>query len=258
MTNPASRNEQPVSSLPVEVKHTMQASEIKAPVAENFAVAIGVPALVGSVLTAAAYLTGVAFQQAYLTSFQVNYGLFVKGSSDYFLFAFQAILELLPTWFRIFGENFGFLGAIFGLLLLCVLVNMGGEMLDRSSRLKKMRIRIQSSKLLAVLGQLFLLPTLGLAVIYYIPLFLALLLILPVELGSYSGRRAAQADMERFEKGCKPIKNSSAFCTQIMENGNGIAYGFVIETSDKYVALNKDVKARVLPIKESEFMPFNN
>jgi hypothetical protein len=79
---------------------------------------IGLPALVGSFLTAAAYLTGVAFQQAYLISAQVNDELFVKSSSDYFLFAFQAIPELIPAGLCVWGENFDLLGAIFGLLLL--------------------------------------------------------------------------------------------------------------------------------------------
>ncbi|HEX7634847.1 MAG TPA: hypothetical protein VF427_06180, partial [Noviherbaspirillum sp.] len=138
-----------------------------------------------------------------------------------------------------------------------ILIQIGGNALDNTERMKRARAKASQSKVFAVIGKLLFVPTISVAVIiYYIPIFLMFLLILPVALGEISANRTAKSDMARFEQGCKPIKRSSAFCTQIVENGKPIAQGFVIETSDKYVALVDHGRARVVPIKEREFLPF--
>jgi hypothetical protein len=219
---------------------------------------IGVPAIIGSTFTAATYLTGMAYHQKYLTYFHVNHGLFQKSSSEYFLFAWRSVVEILPGWLILAGADFRVPVVVFAMCLFGILIKMFSQALDRTERMERIRAKTRNSKAFATFGELIFVPTIGLAAIYYVPILLTLVLILPVEIGGIGAKQAAKADMARFEKGCKPVKGNDDFCIQIRETGKMIAHGFVIETSDKFIAIFEDGKARVLPIKEQEFLPFQN
>ncbi|WP_292933156.1 hypothetical protein [Noviherbaspirillum sp.] len=246
------KKEHAVIQLPVTAPNEAQ----KKAKHETFFEWMGTPAIILSILTAAAYLTGIAFHQEYFTYFQVNHGFFPKSSSDYFLFAYRAILEILPAWLNFAGTDLRMVVILFfALVSTSIIIKIGG-MLDNSERMKRVRARANKNKIFALIGELLLAPTIGFAAVYYIPIFIAILMIIPVGVGSFGGQKAAKADMERFEKGCQTSKGSDAFCTQIIDEENIIASGFIIDISDKYVALIENGNAKVVPIKEREFSSF--
>jgi len=215
-------------------------------------------AIVLSILTPTAYLTGVAFHQAYMQTLKINYELYPKSSADYFLYAFNALFKLVPEWLQIAGTDLRVVGVVLYVSLVIGLINKGGSLLDNSPWMKRHREKAKTSKAFRLFGEIMLVPVIGLMVIYYIPILLVILMITPVLVGEVGGQKVANADKAGFEGGCAHPKRKSAFCTQMLEAGKPVAIGFVIDASDKFVAMIDNGVARSIPIKDREFSEFRN
>lgn len=213
-------------------------------------------AVVLSILTPTAYLTGLVFHQVYMHTLRINYELYPKSSADYFLYAFKSLFELLPAWLQIAGTDLRVVGVVLFVSVAIGLINKGGSLLDNSQWMKRHREKAKTSKAFSLFGEIMLVPIIGLTVIYYIPILLVILMITPVLVGEAAGHKVAIADKAGFEGGCAHPKSKSAFCTQVLEAGKPVALGFVIDVSDKFVAVIDNGVARSIPIKDKEFLEF--
>lgn len=254
MTKDLSESKPETAQAPIST--VSDASEAKQTILDSFIRAIGIPTIVGSTLTAGAYLTGLAYHQAYLAQFKVIEGLFPKSSSEYFLYAFQAAIELLPAGLVVAGTDLRIPAILFGTVLFVMLIAKASKALEKSERLKHLQLKARQNKKFQLFGEFLALPAITVAATFYVVLALTFILILPAILGGISGKHAAENEMKRFAKGCKSIKGSIAFCTRILDGETTVAQGFIIQSSDRYVALIEDGKSRVIPIKEREFLPF--
>ncbi|WP_211468366.1 hypothetical protein [Collimonas silvisoli] len=219
-------------------------------------------AFILAILTPTAYLIGVAFYQSYMRTLRVAFELYPKTSTDYFLYAFEALLEFFPSGLKSAGTDIRIIAAVFGVLVYIALMNIGAawleSWLDSSEWMKRRREKVKMSKSIGLLGDIFLMPTVVLMAIYYIPIFITLLMLIPVLVGQSAGRDVALRDKAGFEGGCTNPKDKKAFCTQVLDGGKPVAVGFVVEASEKFVALIADGVARSIPIKDKEFVEFRN
>ena len=214
------------------------------------------PAFFFSLLTATAYLTGVAFQEANLSTLKIPYGLFPKSSPDYFILAFRAVIELFPSEFSSPLKNIGAAIAIVAGLFMISAINIFGEFLGKSARMKDFQERARTNKLLNFIGKLLFAPAIGLMVLFYVPTAFIILMTIPVVVGLSGGAKAAQSEIASYEGGCAKPKGKGVHCTQIIEGTTPVATGFIIDMSDKYVAIYVDGEAKAIPIKDRDFLPY--
>lgn len=211
-----------------------------------------------STLTAAAYLTGVAFHQGYLHTYKVSYGLFPKTSSEYFLYAYSAILELVPQFFS-FDKTTGLLiiSAFCALVLIFSLRRLG-KYIDDSVAVAKIRTKVRSAKSFGLVGDLFFYPVLGVVIPLYLLFLLFFLLLAPALVGELGGERAAKREIAAQEGGCAKPKGVNAYCIDILASDKLLARGFIVDMSEKYVAIRVDGLTKTIPIKDRDFVPFVN
>jgi hypothetical protein len=211
-----------------------------------------------ALLTPAAYLTGVSFHQSYLETFQIPYGLFPKASSDYFLFAYRAVMEAMPAWMNFLAKEHWPAVLIFLVLLYFSGFVKFARWIEKREFSKRTTERLRNNRAMKFISELLFVPAIGLAAIFYIPTATVILLVIPIYIGSTGGEKAAQSDLMRFQGGCSQPKDQKAFCTSIIDNGKPNGAGFVIDASEKYVALLDGEKLKVLKIDAIEFSSFGS
>jgi hypothetical protein len=74
-------------------------------------------------------------------------------------------------------------------------------------------------------------------------------MVLPVELGSAAAVAITQDDMADYAKGCSAHSHGK-HCFNLVESGNVVATGFVIQQSKDNVALWDNGKVKLLPMEK--------
>lgn len=207
-------------------------------------------ALIASTLTSAAYLIGVAFHQTYLTALKVPYTLHKKDSSDYFLYAFQALLELFPMWLT---ESTKLNGAVLIFLISTAwfLANLVIEWVSNSELRRRSKNRTISSKW-QIVGKAALYPTAMIFFAIYIPLLLSIIMLFPVLIGEKMANKVAARDIKSMNIPCDSNQKKQAYCSDIVDGEKTIATGYMIDTSEKYATIFENGRSRSIPIEGRE------
>lgn len=211
-----------------------------------------------SILTYTAYLIGMIYYQEYMNSMHFNYQIFPKNSTDYFIYCYNALINLFPTWLVAEISGIRIVVVIVSLCVLLGAVNLGGKLISESKWMIHHQKGIGQNKRIRLAGHFFLPPFLALVFLYYTPIFLSIVLFVPVLIGGQMGRKVAAEDIKKYERGCDVKKNAGIYCTEVIEAGKKISVGFVIDASDKYIAILDGGRARTIPISGKEFSELNS
>lgn len=196
----------------------------------------GVPILFAAfvpMLTGAAYLTGLAYYQTYLHVFHVSAALVPITTADHFVYAYFAISLLVQGILK----SFWIAAVIAGLVFWAVFQWLLMDSLSGKVRQSRLGISVQAwlrRRLNPAASRLIFMPAALTVATIYLILFLAIMLIIPVELGRTAGRLRAQEDISAFSKGCDHPAGSS-FCNSILESGKQPINGYIIGGSEKNV-----------------------
>lgn len=201
----------------------------------------------------ASYLTGVAYHQAYLNAFRIPLNLLEKSTADYFLYAYMAVAE---SGMRLLGFSglVAILAFIFGAYFW-----QGLRWVDRrttqSSQLQWLRSRMHTKPLLRLLGNLVLVPTLVIG-FSYLAFALFVIFIMPMMFGQAAGARRAIEDATAFKLGCDKVQPGSQYCSDVFEDGSStrIAGGFIIDSSEKYIAIYESDAVRTFHVEGKRFV----
>ncbi|MGF6272337.1 hypothetical protein ABIB38_000679 [Massilia sp. UYP11] len=203
-------------------------------------------------LSGAAYLTGVAYHQAYLNAFRIPLNLLEKSTADYFLYAYMAVAE---SGMRLLGSGLVVIAAfIFGAYFWQSL-RWVDRKTTQSSQLQWLRSRMRMNPLLRLLGNLVLVPTLVIG-FSYLAFALFVLFIMPMMFGQAAGARRAAEDAEVYTLGCDKVQPGIRYCNDVFEAGNPtrIASGFIIDSSEKYVAIYESDAVRTIHVEGLRFV----
>jgi hypothetical protein len=213
-------------------------------------------AVVASAFTSTAYLVGVVFQQQYMKALKFNFELYPKNSSEYFLYSFIAFFQMFPAWLTAVSNGFKiiFIVALFAFFL--VLLNYLGDKLGKTAWIKRRQERLGKNTKLKALGPFLYIPILSVTMIFYVPLLLAIIMVIPVAIGEKMGQKQAREDAAHYAKGCDIDPKEGYYCTLITESGKKVALGFVVDASSEYVAIIENGRSRSIPIKDKEFSQY--
>ncbi|MDB5813847.1 MAG: hypothetical protein JWN23_964 [Rhodocyclales bacterium] len=206
----------------------------------------------GSIGTGASYVMGVAYWQNYLSKFALPEELFAKTTSDYFLCAYTAIIESLPKWLSFAGKDFRPLAIVaLGAILFMLIVELF-QWLERKSALRAPEAKTRSP-LVSFIGRLSLYPALAITAIYFLPLYIVFLAVLPAAVGEYAGKSVAEREMNVFKAGCGAAPQKGRTCYRLLGEGKVIAHGFVVAIGASDIAVMSDGRPVIVPADKVTF-----
>lgn len=204
-------------------------------------------------LSGAAYLTGVAYHQAYLNAFRIPLNLLEKSTADYFLYAYMAVAE---SGMRLLGFSglVAIAAFIFGAYFWQSL-RWVDRKTTQSSQLQWLRSRMRTKPLLRLLGNLVLVPTLVIG-FSYLAFALFVIFIMPMMFGQAAGARRAAEDASVYTLRCDKVQPGVRYCNDVFEEGNPvrIASGFIIDSSEKYIAIYESDAVRTIHVEGKRFV----
>jgi hypothetical protein len=242
----AMKNELPDGATP---------SPVSATKASLWAAVLG-NALIASIFTSTAYLVGVVFQQQYMKTLKFNYELYPKSSAEYFLYSFIAFFQMFPAWLTAASNGFKIIVLVGAFAFFLVLVNYLGNRLGESKWMKRRQEKLSGNAKLRILGPFLYVPALTITTIFYVPLFFAVIMVIPVAIGEIMGKKQAEEDAAHYAKGCDIDPKEGYYCTLITESGKKVALGFIVDASSEYVAIVENGRSRSIPIKDKEFSQY--
>jgi hypothetical protein len=215
----------------------------------KFLVGIGLAAAI-PILTGTAYLVGMAYHSAYLRAFRLPQ-LLTKTTADYFLYAYEAFTSSL---LRLVGSaGVVLLSMIFLWIVVWRVCNSVGRRIEVSSWSQRQRERLSVAPAARAFADTVILPFLCCLLGGYLVIGLLVALILPAYIGERAGQIRAEEDIAIFQKGCIKGSAGSKFCNEIREGDKLVYRGFVIDGSEKYVAIYENGVARLIPVEGKHF-----
>lgn len=218
----------------------------------SIALAAAVP-----ILTGAAYLVGYACHRAYLNSFHIPPQLIEKTTADYFLYTYFALVN---SSLALLGSTNVVVLALALIVLLFVLWRAFaylGKRIDASEWARRRRENVVPKPSVLAFADIVILPFLYVALAGYIALALLLILVLPESLGESAGRRIAERDKGAYKLGCDKGRKESRgrlYCNEIREGAELVSRGFIIDSSDKYVAVYEEGVIKLIPLEGKRFV----
>lgn len=204
------------------------------------------------IFSGAAYLTGLAYHQTYLNAFHVPQNLMGKTAADYFVYAHMAVTEAGSKLLGITGAILvaafifgGFIWEIYGWI---------DRKVMESSQRQWLRRKVQSKPLLRLVGRLVLIPMIVVSV-FYLLLLLFIVFVAPMIFGQITGKQRAEEDIAKFKLGCDRVRQDGPYCNKIFDGASTtpIAYGFIIDSSEQYVAIYESGTVRTFPTQGKTF-----
>lgn len=208
------------------------------------------------ILTGAAYLTGTSYHQAYLAAFGIPSKLIGKTTTDFFVYAHSAVTEsllIVITSAFVVVLAVGFI-ASFTSIVLNRLEKKAGE----SARIRQIRTRLNGRPSVKLMAEFLFLPALTVIILIYLIFALLFALILPQAIGGATGKQRAKEDRATFLKECPVEVGEHRLCTEIYENDNLVACGYIIDSSPEYIAVFKDGNVRTIPVANKTFVSVNS
>ncbi|AMV41342.1 hypothetical protein ATN79_01425 [Paraburkholderia caribensis] len=194
------------------------------------------------------YLVGVTFQQTYLGRFGINAGAFPQERSDYLVLAALALLKDLDIILGSIFRSKALLVAVGSLLIAGALSFALVEVATKLGKRHRGRPPL-SSRTKSLAWYLLAIPLAGAYLMFAAPTMFATVMFLPVELGSAAAVAITRDDMADYTKGCFAHSHGK-HCFNLVESGNVVATGFVIQQSKDNVALWDNGKVKLLPMEK--------
>lgn len=210
--------------------------------------------LTGSTLFASlgygfSYTTGLVYHQTYLSRFDVPPDLFKQSTAEYFVFAYAALLELIPSWLEVITGGYKPLALFFLLFFVGGGVGLLLAIFFNTTQGKRLQTTLQNNKTLYIAGGLFGIPAITLAALIFFLCLLIFFAILPAWIGSGGAEKAVARDKAKFSSTCSSqVKNVR--CMDLIDDEKLIATGYVLQASDRYIALLTATGVKILPLKE--------
>ena len=231
----------PTPETPTPVKHPMA-------LPLRWASVVAVPFL-GFVCYAAPYVTGLIYRGKQLDGLNVPAGLFKSDASDYFIYAYLAVIETFSNWTSFLTNPMLWAGmvAVFAILLLEVLLL---PKLFESSAAQSIGKAVGKYRSVAIPTAVLTFSLMVTIVLLLIPLILSPLLILPAIIGQYSAKETLTRNLAFYAKGCEHVSADEDRCYAVMDGPRLVAAGFLVASSDQHLALYRDHKSVIVPIKD--------
>lgn len=204
--------------------------------------------ILGALGYSSLYLIGVIYHQTYLTHFGISPGFFEKSSTDYFVHAYSALLQIGTNWLSIISNPIIFF-SVLGLALLFISEIFLLNWLPTTAPFKTTSSKIYLSKRFKVPAAACLLATAVTFLLLALPLVANLLLIVPALIGAKSAETSYKREELVFDQGCERVKKSKDYCVRLLDREHEVVRGFIIEISSSHIALYLDGKATILPLK---------
>lgn len=205
--------------------------------------------LLGLLGYSAIYLTGVSYQQVWANHFGVGSGFFEKSTTDYFLYAYAALIKICSNWFNVLTDPWVVLSTL-GLAALFIIEIALLAWLPRAKIFQNAGTIINKNKFLSPPLAILALSSGITLTLLLLPLAANLFLIIP----AYTGYKAAQLEIERntplFALGCEKVESRQDYCVRLLDGDIEIARGFVIDSSSERIALYLNGKTTILPLKD--------
>lgn len=230
---------QPSSDSDVRSKNTNQ-------LLLSFLLASGIP-----VFSGAAYLTGVSYHYAYLASFAIPEKLISKTTSDMFIYAYTAISEMGVRLMSIAGILLVLW--VVAAVYLWQILNSIDVRVQRSSSWFRWRQRLSGKPGVKFLGKLVFVP-IFVSALSYIVVALFIVFLLPKMIGQQAGLQRARDDTAFFKKGCSKTVAKGYSCVNVFEDKLLVSSGFVIDSSESYIAIYENAAVRTLPVTNKYFV----
>ncbi|WP_137886641.1 hypothetical protein [Pseudomonas sp. 2FE] len=197
----------------------------------------------------AIYLIGVVYHQTWVTHFSVGASFFEKSTTDYFIYAYTALIHICGNWLNVLADPWivlSTLGTVAFLVAEIVLLIW----LSRPNNTPSANSIFSKNKKLGILIAITALSTSITLILLLLPAAANLFLITP----AYTGYKAAQLSIEKnmptYSLGCEKVEKRQDYCVRLLDGDIEIARGFVIDSSSERIALYLDGKATILPLKD--------
>jgi hypothetical protein len=204
--------------------------------------------ILGSICYAACYVTGLVYRQVYLGRFNVPETLFKSDASDYFIYAYQAVLETLKNWTTFISSPWVWLSIIGFIVAICIEM-IGIYKLPDTLLAKSVAKTLGRNKYIAVTTGLLTFSTAITTVLLLIPVMLFPLILLPAIAGTYGANRTLDRNLELYDKGCDHPTDPKDYCQVIMDGTRIVATGFLVTASNTRVVIYEHNKAKIISVK---------
>ena len=195
------------------------------------------------------HLIGAVRHRQYLTYWGVNSDLFPKSVDWIIINGYYGVFDrFFAIVVAVKDSLLGFIGAS---LILSLYVFILRSPTGRSGKMPAWFLR-QPEWVERLLRHL-LLTAMFLVAFSCAMLFLMAFMSVPAALGETAGIAAAEREAEHYRKGCAASK---ARCVQLKKDGEIIAVGFVLDSSQSHIAILDDQskKARVISLEKIELI----
>lgn len=197
----------------------------------------------------AIYLIGVVYHQTWVNHFGINSSIFEKATTDYFIYAYVALIKICSNWLNVLSDPAIVLSTL-GIAVLFIAEIAVLAWLPRTKLFQSTGATINKNKLLNIPLTILSLSGGITLILLLLPLVANIFLITP----GYTGYKAAQMAIERntsvFALGCEKAERRQDYCVRLLDDDVEIARGFVIDSSSERIALYLDGKAMILPLKD--------
>lgn len=198
------------------------------------------------IFTGAAYITGLAYHEAYFNVFHIPATLMPIGTADNFVYAHKTITELGWSIFKNGYVVVSIGGFIFWASFQWILMDLFAERARQNRFIVWIKQRFSGSPRVNAVGRILLIPTIIASGCLYLLVAVLVLLVVPVELGSAAGRMVAQDKLIEFSKDCQKPAGKN-FCNIIMESEKQLAQGYIVGSSEKNVIVYDGKKTVLFP-----------
>lgn len=202
-------------------------------------------------LTGTAYLVGVEYHRTYLDWLHVPKLLIAKSATDYFLYAHSAFASSL---LRMLGSTALLIASVGLYSAIWRLANRLALKVEKSERASRLQTRMRNSPRAHLFSDVILLPILFAGLSYFAVIGLLFALLLPAYIGEAAGKHQAEQDLIAFNLGCKKAEGTYRFCSEIRDGESVLARGFIIDSSEKYVAIYENGTTRTIPLDGKYFV----
>lgn len=205
--------------------------------------------IIGFFCYGAPYVTGLVYRQVYLGRFNVPETLFKSEASDYFVYAYYAVLETLKNWNTFLSSPVVWL-SIIGTIGLFALELLALHKLPNTAAVKSIANVLGRNKYVALATGLVSFSTAIATILLLIPVIIFPLILLPAIVGTYGANRAIERTLGLYDKGCDHPTDQKDYCHIIMDGTRIVATGFLVTSSDTRAVIYENNKAKIIPIKD--------
>jgi hypothetical protein len=204
--------------------------------------------ILGFICYAAPYVTGLVYRQVYLGRFDVPETLFKSEASDYFVYAYYAVLEALRNWTTFVLNPLVWL-CIIGFIVALSLELLALHKFPKTSAAKNFANFFSRNKYVALPTALVTFAAGITTVVLLVPLIIFPLILVPAIVGSYGANEALNRSFKLYDKGCDQVTDPKDYCQIIMDGTRIVATGFLVTASDTRAVMYEDHKVKIIPIK---------